>query len=174
MKKSLICSGLVLLGAVASTQVAAQQNAGSGFFVSGNAGRSQFNIGDGLGKKNDFVAGVSVGYSFNPNVAVEAGFNDYGKVEFGGVNGKARATHASLLLSAPIANAFSVYGRLGASSTDRQVSGFGSSGTDRKTEGLYGVGVGYNFAKNVQGTVEYQQLQDSEVRAVAAGVKYRF
>lgn len=160
------------IAAVASISAVAQENAG--VFVSGNAGRSEYDIGNGFGKKNKVVGGVGVGYAFNQNIAVELGFNDYGKVNFGGVDGRARATHASLLLSAPIANEFSIYGRLGASSTDRKVAGFSVSDTDRKTEALYGIGTGYNFAKNVQGTVEFQQLQDSDVRAIAAGVKFRF
>ena len=41
-------------------------------------------------------------------------------------------------------------------------------------EGLFGVGVGYNFAKNLTGTLEYQKLNDSKVSAIAAGVKYSF
>lgn len=180
MKKSTVRSTvslsiLVAAGAMAAaTSVSATAQENAGVFVSGNVGRSEYDIGNGFGKKDKVVGGVGVGYAFNQNVAVELGFNDYGKVNVGGVDARARATHASLLLSAPIANEFSIYGRLGASSTDRKVAGFGASDSDRKTEAIYGIGTGYNFAKNVQGTLEFQQLQDSDVRAIAAGVKFRF
>jgi OmpA-OmpF porin, OOP family len=184
MKKSVALSvvSVALIGAfgagMSAPVMAAPDAADAGFFVSAQAGRSRFDIGsDGLnnfGKKNATVGGVGVGYAFNPIVAVELSYNDYGKVNFGGVDGKAKSTQFSALLSAPIANEFSVYGRLGAASTDRKVAGFGSNSSDKKTEAVYGVGFGYNFAKNIKGTVEYQKLDDSKVEALVAGVKFGF
>jgi OmpA-OmpF porin, OOP family len=189
MKKSVALSAVsvsvsvALIGAfgagISAPAMAAPDAADAGFFVSAQAGRSRFDIGnDGLGndfgKKNATVGGVGVGYAFNPIVAVELSYNDYGKVNFGGVDGKAKSTQFSALLSAPIANEFSVYGRLGAASTDRKVVGFGSDSSDKKTEAVYGVGFGYNFAKNIKGTVEYQKLDDSKVEALTAGVKFGF
>ncbi len=164
---------------ISAPAMAAPDATDAGFFVSAQAGRSRFDIGnDGLGnnfgKKNATVGGVGVGYAFNPTVAVELSYNDYGKVNFGGVDGKAKSTQFSALLSAPIANEFSVYGRLGAASTDRKVAGFGGNSSDKKTEAVYGVGFGYNFAKNIKGTVEYQKLDDSKVEALVAGVKFGF
>ena len=120
------------------------------------------------------AGGVGVGYAFNPAVAIELSYNDYGKVNFGGVDGKATSTQLSALLSAPMSDEFSVYGRLGAASTQRKVDGFGSIGSNRKTEAVYGVGFGYNFVKNIKGTIEYQRLGNSKVDAIMAGVKLGF
>jgi OmpA-OmpF porin, OOP family len=176
IKKSFTVLALsgVLGAAFAAPAMAAPDATDAGFFVSAQAGRSRFDVGDGFGKKNATVGGVGVGYAFNPIVAVELSYNDYGKVNFGGVDGKAKSTQFSALLSAPIANEFSVYGRLGAASTNRKVAGFGGDSSDKKTEAVYGVGFGYNFAKNIKGTVEYQKLDDSKVEALTAGVKFGF
>lgn len=95
-------------------------------------------------------------------------------MNFGGVEAKAKSPQVSAILSAPIADAFSVYGRLGVSDTKREANGFGRSVSEKKTEAIYGVGFGYNFAKNIKGTVEYQKLNDSEVDALVAGVKFGF
>ena len=60
------------------------------------------------------------------------------------------------------------------SDTDRKVSGFGASASEKKTEAICGVGFGYNFVKNIKGTVEYQKLTDSKIEALVAGVKFGF
>ncbi len=176
VKKSIALFAVIgAIGAVMSAPVmAAPDNTDAGFFVSGQLGKSRFDIGDGFGKKNATAGGVGVGYAFSPVVAVELSYNDYGKVSFGGVGGKATSTQLSALLSAPISNEFSVYGRLGAASTERKVDGFGNSDSNRKTEAVYGVGLGYNFVKNIKGTIEYQRLDNSKVDAIVAGVKFGF
>jgi opacity protein-like surface antigen len=181
IKKSFVSLALAatLGGAIAVPAIAAPDSTDSGFFVSAQAGRSRYDVGsDGFGndfgKKNGTIGGVGIGYAFNPIIAVELSYNDYGKVNFGGVEGKAKSPQLSAILSAPIADAFSVYGRLGVSDTDRKVSGFGASASEKKTEAIYGLGFGYNFAKNIKGTVEYQKLDDSKVDALVAGVKFGF
>jgi opacity protein-like surface antigen len=181
IKKSLIALTLAgtLGGAIAVPAMAAPDSADSGFFASGQVGRSRYDIGnDGLGndfgKKNGTIGGVGIGYAFNPIIAVELSYNDYGKVNFGGVEAKAKSPQLSAILSAPFADAFSVYGRLGVSDTKREANGFGASASEKKTEAIYGVGFGYNFAKNIKGTVEYQKLDDSKVDALVAGVKFGF
>jgi Outer membrane protein beta-barrel domain len=181
IKKSFTALALAgtLGAAIAVPAMAAPDSADAGFFVSGQFGRSRYDIGsDGrgndFGKKNGTIGGVGIGYAFNPIIAVELSYNDYGKVKYGGIDGTAKSPQLSALLSAPIADAFSVYGRLGVSDTDREVSGFGASVSEKKTEAIYGVGFGYSFAKNIKGTVEYQKLDDSKVEALVAGVKFGF
>ena len=169
MKKTILSLGI--LAAIASTQVFA---ADTNLYVRGNVGPSSYDIGGGYGNQNDVMVGAAIGYTFSPNIGVEVGFNDYGKVNFGGFDASAKSSHASLILTAPLNNQFSIYGRAGVASTDRKVSGYGGSASETKTEGLFGIGVGYNFAKNLTGTIEYQKLNDSDVSAFAAGVKFSF
>lgn len=169
MKKTVLSLGI--LAAIGSTQVFA---ADTNLYVRGNVGQSRYDIGGGYGNKTDSMIGAAIGYTFSPNIGAEVGFNDYGSVTFGGAKGSAKTVHASLILTAPLSNEFSVYGRVGAASTESKVSGFGGSVSETKTKALLGVGVGYNFAKNITGTVEYQKLQDVDVSAIAVGVKYSF
>lgn len=178
VKKSLLCLGIVsALGVIASTEAMAQD---AGFFVSGQVGASRYDI-SGSGKERATAAGVGIGYNFNPMVGLELGYNDYGTAKSKNFNleGSAKSTQLSVLLSGPIGNEWSVYGRLGAASTERKASGFGASSTDRKTEAVYGVGFGYNFAKNIKGTLEYQKVGSTSgdgtgVDALMAGVKVNF
>jgi hypothetical protein len=155
IKKSFTVLALsgALGAAFAVPAMAAPDSTDAGFFVSGQVGRSRYDIGnDGFGadfgKKNGTIGGVGIGYAFNPIIAVELSYNDYGKVNFGGVDGRAKSPQLSALISAPIADAFSVYGRLGVSDTDRKVSGFGGSASERKTEAIYGVGFGWMIPKS--------------------------
>ena len=87
IKKSFIALALAgtLGGAIAVPVMAAPDSTDSGFFVSGQVGRSRFDIGnDGrgadFGKKNATIGGVGIGYAFNPIIAVELSYNNYGKV----------------------------------------------------------------------------------------------
>ena len=169
MKKTILTLGI--LAAIASTQAIAADN---NLYVRANAGQSRYDIGGGFGNKTDSVIGAAVGYTFSPNIGVEAGFNDYGSVNFGGADARAKSLHASLILTAPLTNEFSIYGRAGAARTERKANGFGTSVKDDKTELLFGIGAGYNFNKNITGTLEYQRLNDSDVSAIMAGVKYSF
>lgn len=176
VKKSLLCLSIAsTLGVVGMTSALAQASAqDTGFFVSGQLGSSRYDA-DNLGKKSATGVGVGLGYNFNQTVGAELAYHDYGTAKFGGLNAKAQSTQAALLVSAPIANEFSVYGRLGVASTDRKTQ-FGSS---RKTEGVFGVGLGYNFAKNIKGTVEYQKVGSSSgngtgVDALNVGAKFAF
>ncbi len=169
MKKTILSLGI--LAAIASTQAFA---ADTNLYVRGNIGPSSYDVGGGYGTQNDVMVGVALGYTFSPNIGAEVGFNDYGRVNYGGVDGTAKSTHASLILTAPLNNQFSVYGRAGIASTEDKVSDRFGYFKENKTEGLFGVGVGYNFAKNLTGTLEYQRLVDSDVSAFAAGVKFSF
>ena len=96
-----------------------------------------------------------------------------GSVRYGGADSKAKSLHASLILTAPLTNEFSIYGRAGVSRTDRKDNFLGGI-NGNKTELLFGIGAGYNFNKNITGTLEYQRLNDTNVSAIMAGVKYSF
>jgi OmpA-OmpF porin, OOP family len=176
MKKIIrLALAATVLSAVAVTSFNTFAQDSSGFFLSANIGPSQYKLDD-VEKKNKVLAGVGVGYSFTPNVALELGFNDYGKINVDSVHARVSAAHLSLLLSAPVANDFLIYGRLGVASAKMQAEAFGLNFTERKTKGLYGIGAAYNFAKNIQGTIEFQNqnVVDGDVRAVAMGVRFKF
>jgi OOP family OmpA-OmpF porin len=138
------------------------------------AGQSKYDL-DGLpGDNKDRFAILGLGYKLSPQLAVEGGYADFGKIKFSGASGEAKSIYAAAILSAPVTDAFSVYGRLGVANTDRKASFLGFSDNDRKTEGIYGAGLSYAFSKNVAGTLEYTKLSDSDVAGYALGVKFSF
>jgi OOP family OmpA-OmpF porin len=175
MKKSLISIALFAAGAIplaASAQISPLP--ATPWYVTGNVGQSRFDL-DGLsGDNKDNAYNIGVGYNFSRAVAVELGYTDFGVANFSGFEGKAQSSYAALILSAPMTNEFSVFGRLGAASTDRRVGGLGFNASERKTEGYYGVGLAYAFTRNLAGTVEYQRLSDSDVSAGMLGVRLGF
>lgn len=138
------------------------------------AGQSKYDL-DGLsGDNKDRYAVIGLGYKLSPQISVEGGYADFGKVKFLGATGEAKSIYAAAILSAPVSDVFSVYGRLGVANTDRKASIFGFSDSDRKTEGIFGAGLSYAFTKNVAGTLEYTKLSDSDVAGYALGIKVGF
>ncbi len=183
MKKTIL--GLSVLVALASTQAMAQDGT---WYASGAIGQSECrytNVCDfpGVDKKSTSV-NAAVGYNFTKIVAVEAGYFDMGKSKFSGSNGnfdvKAQGPQISVIVSAPVADAFSFYGRLGFARTDRKgsycVYAYGICGpfSDKKSEALYGVGLGYAFTNKLTGTLEYQKLDNSDVTSINIGVRLSF
>lgn len=184
MKKAIL--GLSIVAALASTQAMAQD---ATWYASGSVGLSEckndFCNARGVDKKSTSVAGA-VGYNFTKIFALEAGLFDMGKAKYSDNFGNkldfsAQGPQISLIVSAPVADAFSIYGRLGVARTDRKVSGclpslgIGcGSDTDKKTEALYGVGAGYSFTKNLMGTIEYQKLDNSNITSFNMGARFTF
>ncbi len=85
MKKTILSLGI--LAAIGSAQAFA---ADTSLYVRGNAGPSSHNVGGCYGNQNDVMVGAAIGCTFSPNIGVEGGFNDYGKVNFGGFDGSAK------------------------------------------------------------------------------------
>lgn len=191
MKKTPVTILATLVLAAVSVPAIAQDTS---WFVSGAIGRSDYKVNTNdfspltvtsLDKK-DTQYGLGVGYNFSRNLAVELGYLDFGKGQgnfsTSGLSGsgdfKAQTTHLSVLLSAPIDQNLNVYGRLGAARTDRKSSArvgtFFVSDSEKKSEALFGAGLGYSFNKNVMGTLEYQKLNDTDVSAFNLGVRVSF
>lgn len=190
MNKHVITAAV--FAAIAVTSAAAAEV--NPWYLSGVVGRSDFKINNAdfspltvtsIDKK-DTQFGIAAGYRFSPFVAVELGYLDFGKAKISasylgiGVNaeGKANTIHASVLLAAPIADVWSIYGRLGAARTDRKItasaSGLSISDSEKKSEALFGIGFGYAFSNNFTGTLEYQKLNDTDVSAVNLGFRVSF
>ena len=188
MKKIIFISSL--LAAIASTQTMAQDAA---WYVSGAVGQSDFKVNAGdvppgvTIDKKDTSFGFAVGYNFSKIIALEAGYLSMGKAKFSGnffgpVSGdvKVEAPHISAIISAPIAEGFSLYGRLGAARTDTKakVCFTGAGGcfvnSEKQNELFYGVGLGFAFTRNLTATIEYQKLDKSEVQAINAGLRLSF
>ncbi len=171
MNKKLFAA--VVLAAVTALPAAAQE---SGWYAAGSLGRSKYDFDGQAGDNKDTSYNLGVGYNFSKNVGVEIGYADFGKASVQGVTGQAQSGYIGVILSASLSDAFSVYTRLAAASTNRKISasGYGFSVSDRKTEAFLGLGVGYAFQKNLTGTLEYQTLNDSDVSAINLGLRLSF
>ncbi|MBL8525488.1 MAG: outer membrane beta-barrel protein [Betaproteobacteria bacterium] len=177
----------------------------SRFYISGMIGQGDYKLtGEDLGlsasiDKRDTAFGFAFGYQVSNQLAVEIGYADFGKAKFTEqrrVNslpgctisnpcpplitgdGSAKAAHLSALLSAPLGDAISIYGRLGVADTDRSVSASAGNVSlrdgDKKTELLYGIGAAYQFNRNIAATLEWRKLNDTEASAALIGVRLNF
>jgi OmpA-OmpF porin, OOP family len=112
------------------------------------------------------------GYQFNRHFAVELGYSDLGEVSeteptiLGNVTGALKATVWDLVAvaSMPIADGFSIFGKVGLyrADTDFTASAIGLSVTesDSNTDLTFGVGARYDFTRNLGVRLEWQRYQD--------------
>lgn len=139
------------------------------------------------------------GYDFNRNFAVEAGYVDLGEATLGGnvgavaisANAKAKGWELLGVGTIPVTDQLGIYGKIGAFRWDVDVTATaalppafaiasaGATGTDL----TYGVGVKFDFTRNIGARLEWQRydnLGDSattgreNVNLFSAGVVVKF
>jgi len=186
--------GLVILGlasAVGFTGPALAQAQDMGFYAGGAIGQAE---SDGV---CDIVAGapgvscdekdsswkIFGGYQFNRNFAVEVGYANFGEANVSGPGGsatvEATAFDAVAVGILPLAERFSVYGKLGLFYADVEASNtLGASDSDNETGLTFGVGVRYDFTRNLGVRAEWQRYQevgeDIDVSVLSIGVLWKF
>ena len=135
------------------------------------------------------------GYQFHRNVAVELGYVDFGEATASGtlfgVPATASADAKALELTAvgilPFTQQLSAYGKAGAYRWDvdaRATAGAAAAGGgDDGTDFTYGVGLKYDFTRNLAARVEYQRYNDlgnsnttgqSDVNMWSLGLMFKF
>ena len=209
---------LVAAIAVASSSLAQAQQTGPfpGFYAGLSIGQSKgTNVSEGevndflrqqgytnvftSADKKDTTYRVTGGYQFNPNVAVELLYTDIGTfgtrstVTGGTVNAdyKAKGFGVDLVLSAPMTEQFSVFGRVGAIQAKTEAS-FSSSGTvglgfaqgsKNKTGQHYGLGLQYALSREIAVRAEVERFRklgddstggELQADAYTVGVIFRF
>lgn len=196
---------VALLGGVGIFAVAipaqAQVYVGAGAGVSqGKFKNSDFSLNDPQISESNDESGTAyklvAGYQFNSYFAVEGGYTNLGKFNYGytgvgalagdtgKVSYKADAWHASVVGILPFAERFSLFGKLGIAATNAKGSfninapafGLVGSGSERKsrTNALLGVGLGYDLSKNINLRAEYEDYgrlgNESDTGRVSASV----
>lgn len=122
--------------------------------------------------------GGFVGYKFNQNLAIEAGYNRLasGNIDFEGdkVDIDFNQTNLSVIGTLPLSNGFSVFGRLGYNDIRVKARFEGDSESAKLDDGVvYGLGLGYAFSPAISARVELS-VPVSEMTKVAAGVVFHF
>ena len=126
------------------------------------------------------------GYQFNRNLAIELGYHNLGEASAsgGGVTVTDEVTAWELLAvgSFPLANQFSLYGKLGMyrGEVERTVTlgGLSASADESGTEFTFGLGARYDFMPNLGVRAEWQRymdlLPDVDVDVLSIGLIFRF
>ncbi|MBC5785161.1 outer membrane beta-barrel protein [Ramlibacter sp. USB13] len=187
--------GLAVLGATLSTQAAAQW--APGWYIGGNVGRASTDFdqpapivapGVGFGEDDkDTAWKLYGGYQINRNFAIEGGYYDLGRYDFGyaapGGTGSARyqGLNLDLVGSLPLSDRFSVFGRIGAAYTRARTDFGGTSRSEREWGPKYGLGVEYAFTPQlaVRGEWERYRVDDAfrgrgDIDVASIGLVYRF
>jgi len=157
--------------AVAALTVAgsafAQQPSLSSVYVGGTLGQSEFKDGcNGVSDcdKKDTAWRILGGYQFHRNIAAELGYGlmyDKSGVEV-------KALEAVAVGMFPIANQFSIIGKLGLANIDVNPG-------DDKTELTWGLGVQYDFSRNLGVRALWQRYEtDEAIDFLAVGVTWKF
>ena len=161
-KKIAIAAALSLIASASFAQ------AGPASYAGGQINSTKI---DGIGG-NHTGAGLFVGYQFNENFAIEAGYARLANADitYSGVpvNLKFNQSALSGIATMPLSNGFNVFGRLGYNRVSVKGSGNAGSASDSTSGALYGVGVGYSFTPTIAGRVEYQKASSDSSSAVAA------
>ena len=151
-----------MLGAAAmavSAGAIAQQPATTGFYIGAEVGNT-----DVGGADDDIGFKILGGYQFHRNIAAELGYGlmyDKSGVEV-------KALEAVAVGMFPIANQFSIIGKLGLANIDVNPG-------DDKTELTWGLGVQYDFSRNLGVRALWQRYEtDEAIDFLAVGVTWKF
>jgi OmpA-OmpF porin, OOP family len=184
MKNRTTVAVLSLASGLAFSAPAVAQD--SGFYVGGALGQSKVDLdctGAATCDDKDTSWKIFGGYQFNRNFALEFGYVDLGEAALSGPTPPFGTTSAKLESTAfelvgvgmlPIVNRFSIYGKLGLyrADTDAQATAtaLGSAKeSDSNTDLTFGVGVRYDFTRNLGIRAEWQRYADVSAGAFGEG-----
>ena len=171
-KKIAAAAALVIASSSAFAQEAPK------FYVGADVGSTKVE-----GADRETGGGLFVGYQFNQNIAIEAGWHRLAEADlydsYSDVTAKAKfdQTDISLIGTLPLSNGFSVYGRLGYNHLKIKATAYSGnvsmSESESESKVLYGVGLSYAFTPQISGRLEVQKPH-SDITKVAVGVGYSF
>jgi OOP family OmpA-OmpF porin len=190
IKKQLVASAIALSSLGFAGQALAQA------YLGGSVGQTDFDseitsglITSGSVDTKDTAFKLFGGYMFNRNFGVEAAYVNLGEASYSGMfdldpvtGGKVEASgfNISALGSFPMAPTFSVFGKIGlfiweAEATDI-TGGVPFSQKNDGTDLSFGIGVSYDFARNlsVRGEWERFTLDEADADVLSIGFAYKF
>lgn len=190
IRKVLVASALALSGALAASQASAQG------FIGGSIGQSDIDdeiaaelITSGTVDGKDTAWKIFGGYMFNRHFGLELAYVDLGEVSYSGsffgapvTGGKIEVTgfNISAIGAYPVSEQFSVFGKIGMFIWEAEASdttgGVPFSAKDDGTDLSFGVGVGFNFTRNLGLRAEWEMFESSDADAslITIGLLWRF
>ena len=180
--KTLAAASIAVCAALASLPSYAQL-ANSGLYIGGNVGPTKYR-GDDIGgfttDRSDKGGKLYAGYEFTPNVALELGYADLGSYTSAIGSADGQGAFLDVVGKVPFTPQLSGIARLGAfnGKVDGTLAGFEDSAT--KTTPKVGLGLQYDFTKNVALRGEWERYrfeafgEKSNVDLATIGVKFRF
>ena len=164
-------------GSVAAEEV-------SGFYVGAGIGKSEVEVDDAGFDGDDTSFKIFAGYAFNTNLALEGAYFDGGTADEsfgpGVVEAEISGFNASVVGSIPLADAFTLFGRIGFASYDVDVTGRIGNNTvasisDSDEDLSYGFGGAFNISK-FQLRAEYESIDASggSFNTISVNGLYRF
>jgi OmpA-OmpF porin, OOP family len=154
-----------------------------------NIGRSHYGVSCGgtafVCDNTDRSIRISAGTMASNYWGVELGYVDLGKIARAGGNTRAQGLNLSVVGKAPLAQQFSVFGKVGATYGRTETSSLAGSGIAAGTErglGLsYGAGLSWDFTPRLSATLEWDSYDfrfasggRDPVRSTSLGLQYRY
>ena len=170
--------------ASASIPVSAQD---SGFYAGLGAGMTSADTCDDLVAlgvtscdDDDTSLKIYAGKRFTPNFSAELAWVDLGEVTATGPGGTATAGVDGFQIAGlgmvPVSPQVSFFGKLGFYLWDTQFTAPGMSLSDDGTDVMFGLGLNWHLARQLDLRVEWEQfdIDGSDVSLLSAGVAFRF
>jgi opacity protein-like surface antigen len=174
-----ICAATLVYGLTVAPAMA------EGFYAALDVGQTDAKdtCNTGVDGCNDSSTAIRAagGYQFTQIWGMEVSYATYGKANLGGTYGdwKTSGVQASGIGTFPVAESFSVLGKLGVARIEHQVNG----ATSTRTNLAWGLGAQYDFNKRIAFRAQYEQLGtigdanttgEAKASLISVGALYRF
>jgi opacity protein-like surface antigen len=127
----------------------------AGPYISGSYGGYKAHGGE-FEDENDLF-GAALGYQFNPILAVEAEYIDFGNFGQDEVEGKLKGVGLTAIGRLPVTQSFGVYGKAGVFAASLDVDAFNESETYDEVTPVVGAGVDFRVTPKLTAFAEYNR-----------------
>ena len=143
-----------------------------GFYLGGTLGLANYDTMD----DRDIAFDLFAGFNINEALSVELGWVNFGEVEKIESAFEASAFHVAVLGSLSLQSDLNLYGKLGMTSWDADISEGVTSVNDSGADVFFGAGIDYQVGVNssVRFSADWYSLGDEDVAVYSIGAKQRF
>ena len=144
---------------------------GMGFYAGGSVGNANYNETD----DSDIGFDLFAGFNLNEVLSVELGWANFGEADNAGTI-EVTALHAAIIGHLSLQNDLSVYGKLGISSWDADLTVGSVKESDSDTDVFFGLGVDYDITgkTSVRFGIDQYAIDEEDITMYSVGIKQRF